>query len=82
MVFFQLKNEIEDYYEKNYLTREWKVELLVTAVTGGVIRPLYQPNELFRYLHSPYEARILTGIPGKKWYETRFRYCLEYNNRC
>lgn len=84
MVLFRLKTEIEEYYEKHYLTQEWYMYKLVREITSNVAKTNpslgLSPNEWFTYQNSPYKDRLMVGIPGKKWQEMRYDHCSEYTN--
>jgi hypothetical protein len=80
MVLF--KTEIEEYYEKHYLKYEWQMRKLVREISSDAAQTNdtlnMNPKELFAFRNEPYVERVMIGIPGKKWLETRYSYCSEH----
>ena len=69
MVLFQFKMEIEDYYNKNYLTQEYKLDKLISSINKNARKRCHiniEYEESFT-VTSACDFRNVVAIPGKKW---------------
>lgn len=72
IVLFQIKMEIEEYYNSNYLTEEWK--------HSKMIYDIYRNNKEFtRDIHF-HDFLNIVAVPGKKWQLMRFNNIINYSN--
>jgi hypothetical protein len=66
--------EIEEYYNKNYLTQEYKFGKLISSINNNVINKCHSNIEYADSFkdNSEYDYRNIIAIPGKKWQSLRF----------
>ena len=81
MVLFEFKMEIEEYYNKNYLTEEHKFDKLISKINTNILNKKYGN---IKYAESfannqAYDISNIVAIPGKKWQSLRFNNLTNYS---
>jgi hypothetical protein len=80
MVLFQFKMEIEEYYNKNYLTQEHKLGKLISTITTNTLSKKFGNQKYAESFadNQAYDFRNIVAIPGKKWQSLRFKNLTNY----
>jgi hypothetical protein len=72
IVLLEIKMEVEEYYNNNYLTEEWQYSKMIDDI--------HKNNKVIaRDIH--YRGFLnIVGIPGKKWQSMKFNNISNYSN--
>lgn len=85
IVLFQLKMEIEEYYRKNYLTKDWAA-ICITEYGHDNYHDIKEirlkDGQIITQIDIPGDFSHLTIIPGSKWEIMRFSNISNYSKVC